>query len=119
MSKLYYRIAHKETKQGLWYDSKGDFTGLIHNEFNFCMNNKLQMPFDPDLVGWLSATDTLEDLFNWFSKKDIEKLEQHGWYVTVYESEKVKQYKNHLVICQETSIIKEHLTLDYINAQII
>ena len=56
MSKLYYRIAHEETQQGLWYDSKGNFTGLIHNEFNFCMNTNLPMPFDPDLVGWLSAT---------------------------------------------------------------
>ena len=75
MSKLYYRIAHEETQQGLWYDSKGNFTGLIHNEFNFCMNKNLPMPFDPDLVGWLSATDSLEDLFNWFSKEDIERLE--------------------------------------------
>lgn len=48
MSKLYYRIAHEETQQGLWYDSKGNFTGLIHNKFNFCMNTNLQMPFDPD-----------------------------------------------------------------------
>lgn len=100
--KLYYRIAHEETQQGLWYDSKGNFTGLIHNEFNFCMNTNLPMPFDPDLVGWLSATDSLEDLFNWFSKEDIERLENHGWFITVYEAEKVKQYKNHLVICQET-----------------
>ena len=34
MSKLYYRIAHEDTQQGLWYDSKGNFTGLIHDEFN-------------------------------------------------------------------------------------
>ena len=111
MSKLYYRIAHEETQQGLWYDSKGNFTGLIHNEFNFCMNTNLPMPFDPDLVGWLSATDSLEDLFNWFSKEDIERLENHGWFITVYEAEKVKKYKNHLVICQETSLVKERLSL--------
>ena len=111
MSKLYYRIAHEETQQGLWYDSKGNFTGLIHNEFNFCMNKNLPMPFDQDLVGWLSATDSLEDLFNWFSKEDIERLENHGWFITVYEAEKVKQYKNHLVICQETSLVKERLSL--------
>ena len=111
MSKLYYRIAHEETQQGLWYDSKGNFTGLIHNEFNFCMNTNLPMPFDQDLVGWLSATDSLEDLFNWFSKEDIERLENHGWFITVYEAEKVKRYKNHLVICQKTSRVKERLSL--------
>ena len=46
-----------------------------------------------------------------YSKEDIEKLENHGWFITVYEAEKVKQYKNHLVICQETSLIKERLSL--------
>jgi hypothetical protein len=111
MLKLYYRIAHKDTQQGLWYDSNGNFTGLIHNEFNFCMNTKLPMPFDPELIGWLSATDSLDDLFNWFSKEDIEQLENHGWFITVYEAEKVKQYKNHLVICQKTSQVKEHIYL--------
>ena len=101
--KLFYRVAHFKTRQGLWYNSNGVFTGLIHNEFNFCTNTSLPMPFDPDLVGWLSATDSLEDLFNWFSKEDIEKLEDSGWFITVYEAELSKQYKNHLVICQKTS----------------
>lgn len=109
MSKLFYRVANIKTKQGLWYDSNGEFTGLIHNEFNFCQNKDLRMPFDMDLVGWLSATDSLEDLFNWFPKKDIEKLEQHGWYITVYEADDFKEYKNHLVISQETSKVKEFI----------
>lgn len=111
MSKLFYRIGHKETQQGLWYDSKGNFTGLIHTEFNFCMNAKLQMPFDAEIVGWLSATDSLKDLFNWFSKDDIKKLENYGFYITVYEAKKVKQHGNHLVICQKTSRVKKHLSL--------
>jgi len=114
--KEYYRIAHKDTGQGLWYNSSGEFTGLIHNEFNFCMNTSLPMPFDKDLIGWLSATDSLEDLFNWFSKSDISELEKYGWFITVYESEKAKQYKNHLVICQETSVFKTRLYMSNINS---
>ena len=109
--KTFYRIAHIDTNQGLWYDSRGNFTGLIHNEFSFCMNTNLPMPFDEEIVGWLSATDTLEDLFNWFSKGDIELLENYGWYITVYEADKFKQYKNHLVICQETSTIKKRIPI--------
>jgi hypothetical protein len=112
MKKLYYRIAHEATKQGLWYDSDGNFTGLIHNEFKFCMNNELPMPFDPDLVGWLSATDSLETLFLWFSKEDIKQLEQHNWFIHVYEAEDVKEYKNHLVISQKTSKVKEIIFID-------
>jgi len=112
MKKLFYRIAHKDTQQGLWYDSKGNFTGLIHDKLNFCKNTNLPMPFDPEIVGWLSATDSLEDLFEWFSKEDIAKLEPLGWFITVYESENFKQYKNHLVICQQTSKVKERFSID-------
>ena len=111
MLKLYYRIANKDTKQGLWYDQKGNFTGLIHNEFNFCMNSNLEMPFDAELIGWLSATESIEELFNWFSVEDIKRLEVYGWFISVYEAERVKAYKNHLVICQETSRLIECIPL--------
>jgi hypothetical protein len=33
------------------------------------------MDFDVELVGWLSATDNLEELFNWFTKEDIVELQ--------------------------------------------
>lgn len=87
MLNLYYRIAHENTTQGLWYNAFGEFTGLIHKELNFCMNSTLPMPFDPDIVGWLSVTDSLEDLFNWFSKEDINRLENYGFFITIYETD--------------------------------
>lgn len=68
-TKLFYRVANHETQQGLWYDFKGNFTGFIHDKFNFCTNNKLPMPYDPNIVGWLSATETLDELFNWLLKR--------------------------------------------------
>lgn len=111
MKKDFYRVANTATNQGLWYDSDGTFTGLIHNELNFCKNNELQMPFDKDIVGWLSATDNLDDLWFWFSKEDIEQLEKHGWFITIYEAEKYRFHNNHWVICQETSIVKQRLPL--------
>lgn len=30
MKKVFYRVANTENEQGLWYDFKGKFTGLIH-----------------------------------------------------------------------------------------
>jgi hypothetical protein len=111
MKKLYYRIAHEKTNQGLWYDSKGIFTGLIHKEFDFCKNKDLEMPFDKEIVGYLSATHSLDFLFNWFSKEDIFNLEKFGYFITVYEASKVKEYDGHLLICKKTSIIKERVLL--------
>ena len=103
--KKFYRIGNLEIKQGLWYDSDGNFTGLIHTKFDFCKNKDLPMPFDENVIGWLSATDTLEDLFNWFTKEDIAQLENHGYFITIYETTEYRSYHNHWVISQKVSKI--------------
>ena len=117
MKKMFFRVCNPETEQGLWYDFKGNFTGFIHERFDFCTHNKLEMPFDEELVGYLSATDSLDDLYNWFSKKDILKLQKHGWFIHVYESEDYKYYEkfNHLVISQENSKLVKKLILNELN----
>jgi hypothetical protein len=101
----YFRVCHKDTLQGLWYTYGGEFTGLIHNEFGFCQNNALRMDFDEEIVGWLSAVETLDNLFHWFTQKDINELQKHGWYIHEFEAEDVKFYERfqHTVIKQGTS----------------
>lgn len=110
-TKLFYRVANHETQQGLWYDFKGNFTGFIHDKFNFCTNNKLPMPYDPNIVGWLSATETLDELFNWFTQKDIEELEKHGYTIALYEASEYKYHNNHWIIKQDDSRLVECLSL--------
>jgi hypothetical protein len=103
---IFYRVCHHETLQGLWYNYTGEFTGLIHNDFNFCTHNKLEMDFDEELVGWLSATESLENLFTWFPKEDIVTLQEHGWFAFEFLTEQHKFYDKfkHYVIKQDTSI---------------
>ena len=103
--KKYYRVCHKETLQGLWYDYTGNFTGLIHNDFNFCQNAELKMEFDETIVGWLSAVEQLDDLFKWFTHDDIRQLQKHGWFIHEFEADEVMFYDRfqHLVIKQDTS----------------
>ncbi len=110
-NKIFYRIANHVTHQGLWYDCKGTFTGLIHNEFNFCQNTRLQMPFDKNIIGFLSATDSIDDLYNWFSVDDILRLEKYDYFITVYEATNYKFHNNHWVICQDTSKLLRQLQL--------
>lgn len=112
--KKYYRVCHKHTLQGLWYDYKGDFTGLIHDQFNFCKNNELRMDFDDEIVGWLSATDSLDTLFFWFTKEDIQNLQEHGWFIHEFEAEDVKFYERfqHLIIKQDTSKVIRIINID-------
>src|SRR6478735_3708393 len=105
MKKKFYRVCNPSSQQGLWYDFDGNFTGLIHDRFAFCTNSKLAMDFDEELVGWLSATETLEDLWKWFTREDVEKLQDHGWFIFEYEATDYKFYDRfqHMVISQETS----------------
>lgn len=111
--KRFYRVGNVKTEQGLWYDFEGNFTGLIHNEFNFCMNNKLQMPFDENIVGWLSAVDELNDLFNWFSREDLCKLKEFGYEVLLYVAKDYKIHQNHWVIKQDSSHLISGIVIDY------
>jgi len=109
--KRFYRVANNKTQQGLWYDFSGNFTGLIHNEFAFCTNTKLPMPFDERIVGWLSATETLDELFAWFTKEDIARLEKFGFSIFMYEATEYKHHENHWIIDQKTSRVIELVKL--------
>lgn len=96
--KKFYRVSNIETKQGLWYNIDGEFTGFIHNKYNFCMNSNLEMPYDPECIDYLSATDDIETLFLWFTIEDIKQLSNHGYSIVEYESENYKFHNNHWLI---------------------
>jgi len=103
--KTYYRVSNVESEQGLWYDYQGEFTGLIHTEYDFCTNSKLKMDFDPELIGWLSAVDNLNDLWKWFTKEDMYQLQKHNYFIHAVEAAEEKFYERfqHLVIKQNTA----------------
>lgn len=112
-NKIFYRVCNEDTQQGLWYSFNGDFTGMIHDKFNFCGNNNLKMDFDEELVGWLSAVENLDDLWHWFSREDILKLQKYNWYIHEYEAVDYKHYErfNHIVINQGTSRVVRKIQL--------
>lgn len=103
--KTFYRVSNLDTQQGLWYNFTGTFTGLIHDKFSFCTNSALKMDFDPELIGYLSATPDLETLFLWFPMEDIVKLQEHGYYIHEFETDDYKFYERfqHHVISQAKS----------------
>jgi hypothetical protein len=103
--KIFYRVSNTDTNQGLWYSIDGVFTGLIHNEFKFCTNSSLKMPFDNNVLGYLSCTDTIENLHLWFPKEDIKKLELNHFFLHEYESEDYKEYENHWLFNQESATL--------------
>lgn len=122
--KTFYRIADTDTNQGVWYNMSGQFTGLIHSKFNFCKLHALPMPFDPDIVNYLSATESLDELFNWFPKEDIIRLSEYGYQITEYKSADYKFHNGHWLILKDTAVIsnrvaaREYEECDFNNANL-
>ena len=72
------------------------------------------MDFDDELKGYLSATDSLETLYEWFPKEDILNLQKVGYFIHIYETDDFKFYERfqHLVINQSKSKLIEKVVLD-------
>lgn len=103
--KLFYRVANTDMNNGLWYNMDGTFTGRIHEEFSFCSASKLPMPYDENVLGYLSVVDKLEDLYNWFSLEDIIRLRPFGFAIIVYEATDYREYHNHWVIHKDSKVV--------------
>ena len=112
-SKTFYRVNHIRTQQGLWYSEKGEFTGLIHDKFDFCQNTSLRMDYDPEIVEYVSVVESLDQLYAWFSKEDIVKLQTHGWYIHQYRSDDYKWYDRfkHYVMNQQSAKLIENFII--------
>jgi hypothetical protein len=111
MERIFYRVGNINS-EGLWYNYDGNFTGRIH-KLDFLSNHKLPMPFEPELVGYLSAVETLEQLYKWFTREDIIRLQDMEYRIIEYISTDYKYYDyyQHYVINKETSIVNNNLII--------
>jgi hypothetical protein len=111
--RIFFRVSNLESQQGLWYDFKGNFTGLIHTEFDFCTNSQLRMDYDDNLRGYLSATEDIDTLYNWFTKEEILRLQSNGYFIHEFESKDYWFYEpfQHWVINQGSSILTKRIIL--------
>jgi hypothetical protein len=71
------------------------------------------MPFDDELVGWLSAVENIEDMWRWFTEEDVKELQKHGWHIHEYVVDNYRFYDKfrHWVICQKTSKINKRIEI--------
>jgi len=63
------------------------------------------MDYDEEVVGYLSATDEMDNLWQWFTKDDILKLQEFDYSIHVYEAHDFKWYEKfqHWLIHQQNS----------------
>ena len=110
MKQIFYRVGTTD-QSGMWYDQNGNFHGAINSPaFKMLKCNQVQMPFCRETVGYLSATQTLEELEQWFPKEDMAVLEPLGFKILAYEVADCKFHKanNHWLINQKSSVLINH-----------
>ena len=110
----FYRVGIlRNDNTGLWYNQKGEFTGLIHEKYDWLGASKLQMPFDTEIVGYLSVADSMKHLYQWFTKDEILRLQLDGYAIFEYVADDFKfcDLYQHNVINQKTSTINNIIKL--------
>jgi len=105
MSKLFFRVQHPNDI-GLWYNGNAEFTNEIQKLNLNCAN--LDMSFDDNCSGgFLSCTDSLDSLYDWFSREELLKLVDNGYNVLAYQAMEHKFHEKfkHFLFKKEGSII--------------
>lgn len=99
--KIFYRVQQNDTTKGLWYDRDGTFNGRIEDDFSWLRASSL--PMEPNVEtagGWLSATDSIETLFDWFNPVELKRLQSNNIYTYAYHATAFKwydPYQHHLI----------------------
>lgn len=83
VGKFFYRIGHSDSGNGLWYDRDGNWTGLAIDKYQL-QSNQIPMGFDKNIQGWISVTDSVDDLYKWFTREEMGVLANHGYEVICF-----------------------------------
>lgn len=83
-----YRIEHRDTRDGMWYNYDGTYNGFI---FNLTEGKSKNLPMDyhnrysKDNMTWISGCMDKEQLLGWFTPLDISELLKNGYGVFEFE----------------------------------
>lgn len=103
--KLFFRVHHPDGK-GLWYNKEAQFTKEIVKLDLSCAG--LEMDHNDECAGgFLSCTDSMDSLFDWFGREELFKLRDNGYNICIFKAEEHKfheKYK-HFLFRQEGSIL--------------
>ena len=81
-TKNIYRIEHKETKAGMWHNYDGTYNGVI-KELTEGKSREALMPYTKEHTHrgkkWFSGVESLEQLYQWFTERDLEELMGMGY----------------------------------------
>ena len=111
-----YRIEHKETKNGMWHNYDGTYNGIIKT-LTEGKSKDVPMPRtkhqSKDNKKWFSSVSKLEQLLEWFTRKDIEELVSLGYGLYEFECTEYNNVTaNETLFTRESIVDKNEINLD-------
>lgn len=79
--------------EGIWYDKFGNQKNNGLPSFQFYHAPTFPMPYSKEHADFISVANNIQELFFWFTPEDIKQLEPMGYYITLFEAEKLKEYE--------------------------
>lgn len=113
-----FRVENPLSKQGLWYREDGTFNPFIQTALTNAIAKDLPMGFDPAFkvegLDWISATDSLPELKNWFSPKDLQELQSLGYSLFEFDVTRYRKLNGHAVFAKEHVLRSSRIDLSLI-----
>lgn len=99
-----YRIEHKDTGNGMWYNMDGTYNGFIKNltegkSKDVPMGKHQKCPVEHGK--WHSGVKSLGQLLEWFSEKDIDELFASGYKLFEFQCEEYYEAENEIYFTRE------------------
>lgn len=115
-TRIVYRIENLEHMHGMWYDKEGNFDPIIQD---LCPDGKAKdfpMPYDEQhkIKGkeWYSAGKSIDNMNEWFSREDAERLVENGFQLYKYEVSEFQELEMECLFTREGIVDKEIIPID-------
>jgi hypothetical protein len=110
--KTFYRMSKIDCNSSFWYDFNGNFTNIIQSDALSFLNAKnIPMPYNADVLGYLSGCDTLVNLYNWFTHEEMLRLQKMEYALYKYQSSDYRHVGTHFIFNKENYLTKNIIVL--------
>jgi hypothetical protein len=109
-----FRIENPDSQKGLWYDSNGNYSGVI-TTIGDAKSADLPMEFDEDFGrdgNWHSACQSMEVMRDWFTKNDLQKLSALGYKLFQLQVPSYKVLNGHAVFLKNAVLKSDQLKME-------
>lgn len=113
-----FRIENRTSMQGLWYTGEGEFSPVIADLCPTSLSKLMPMGFNElhqkDGKNWFSAGKSVENMREWFSREDAERLVACGYRLYRYKVTEWQELEMEVLFTRESIMANEVLSLNVV-----